>query len=106
MKDQPLIAPASTEEINVIEYAKNHSGATQRGYKGGRAFLNSGSDGGEVLPRVDENGADITYREYDIHPYTKGVNRGTERVVVGSDGKAYYTKDHYKTFTPIVKQNK
>lgn len=31
-------------------------------------------------------------------PPQNGATRGNERMVVGSDGKAYYTRDHYKTF--------
>ncbi|MBK6871584.1 MAG: hypothetical protein IPK24_17880 [Kineosporiaceae bacterium] len=34
----------------------------------------------------------------DVNPYTKGVDRGTERIVTGSDGSAYRTNDHYDTF--------
>ncbi|WP_245581263.1 ribonuclease domain-containing protein [Propionicicella superfundia] len=40
----------------------------------------------------------VAYREWDVNPYTKGVNRGTERIVTGSDGSAYWTGDHYDTF--------
>ena len=43
----------------------------------------------------------ITYREWDVDPYQKGVNRGAERIVIGSDGRAYYTNNHYGTFTLI-----
>ena len=51
------------------------------------------------MPRKDANGNPITYREYDINPAPQnGATRGNERMVVGSDGKAYYTRDHYKTF--------
>jgi len=31
----------------------------------------------------------------------KGTRRDAERIVIGSDGKKYYTNDHYKTFTEI-----
>lgn len=54
-----------------------------------------------MLPRADAAGRPITYKEYDVHPYQPGVNRGPERLVVGSDGKAYYTNDHYTTFTAV-----
>jgi guanyl-specific ribonuclease Sa len=53
-----------------------------------------------MLPKRDSNGKPITYKEYDINPEPKhGSDRGKERMVIGSDGKAYYTRDHYKTFT-------
>ena len=41
------------------------------------------------------------YREYDINPYVKGQNRGTERIVVGDNGSVYYTNDHYGSSTKI-----
>lgn len=71
-------------------------GAPLPGYKGGRAFENRGP--GMKLPGSGPNGS-ITYREWDVNPYTKGVNRGSERLVMGSDGSAYYTTNHYDTFT-------
>lgn len=40
----------------------------------------------------------VTYREWDVKPYVKGVARGPERIVTGSDGSAYWTGDHYDTF--------
>lgn len=85
----------------VIEYAKNHNGATQHGYKGGSVFVNDGRDNSEILPTEDADGNPITYREYDVNPNEKFVDRGTERVVMGSDGKNYYTKDHYKSFSEV-----
>lgn len=86
---------------NVVDYARSKNGAAQPGYKGGRTFENNGSQGGETLPIKDNRGNVITYREYDVNPYTKGQDRGSERVVIGSDGKAYYTNNHYQTFTEI-----
>ena len=55
----------------------------------------------ETLAHIKKTGNPITYKEYDVNPQQTGVNRGTERIVIGSDGKAYYTDDHYHTFTPI-----
>jgi len=43
----------------------------------------------------------ITYRECDVNPYVKGQNRGPERIVTGSDGSAYFTSDHYSSFTQM-----
>lgn len=43
----------------------------------------------------------VTYTEYDINPYN-GYQRDGERIVVGSNGKYYYTGDHYQTFTEIT----
>ncbi len=88
-----------SEAITVVEFAQSHDGAAQPGYVGSRTFANDGRGGGEVLPQTAADGSAIVYKEYDIHPRQKGVNRGAERVVLGSDGSSYYTSDHYRTFT-------
>ncbi len=75
--------------------------ATLKGWKGGRVYENDGRDGGETLPTTDANGNSVTYKEYDVWPKVPGQGRGTDRVVVGSDKTAYYTDDHYKSFTQI-----
>ncbi len=77
------------------------TGSAPAGYKGGGKFSNDGRGGGAVLPKAAPDGAPIAYKEYDVNPYSPGVNRGAERIVIGSDGRAYYTGDHYKTFTEI-----
>ncbi|MFB7235008.1 ribonuclease domain-containing protein [Streptomyces sp. NPDC056269] len=46
-------------------------------------------------------GDGVTFSEYDVNPYVKGVNRGGERLVVGTDGSAYYTADHYFNWSKI-----
>ncbi len=94
-----ILRGVPTDAIKAANYAKLHSGAAQPGYVGDRPFANDGRDGGQVLPKTTPDGTAITYREYDTHPYTKGVNRGAERIVIGSDGSVWYTNDHYKTFT-------
>jgi guanyl-specific ribonuclease Sa len=72
-------------------------GSPLPGYKGGREFLNDGSQGASVLPR----GNGVTYREWDVNPKVRGVDRGGERLVTGSDGSAWYTNDHYQSFFRI-----
>ncbi|MCC6999739.1 MAG: DUF4157 domain-containing protein [Deltaproteobacteria bacterium] len=82
----------------VLEKVRAGGGNAPTGYKGGIQFKNDGRGGGTVLPRADAEGQPISYREYDVNPYQKGVNRGAERLVIGSDGRAYFTADHYRTF--------
>ncbi len=77
------------------------TGAAPAGYKGGSAFANDGRAAGQVLPKSGPGGGPITYKEWDVNPYTKGVNRGAERLVTGSDGSVWYTSDHYTTFTKV-----
>lgn len=85
----------------VLDEIKNSNGSPPSGYKGGKIFKNDARGGGQSLPKADANGRPITYREYDVHPHQSGVNRDAERIVRGSDGRAYYSNDHYKTFTKI-----
>lgn len=77
------------------------TGQAPKGYRGGGTFDNDGRGGGQILPTKTANGDPITYREWDVNPYAKGVNRGPERLVTGSDGSAYYTADHYLTFQRV-----
>ena len=88
-----------SEAEQAADYAQANNGAAQPGYVGNRPFANDGRGGGQVLPRTTPDGQPITYREYDVNPYTPGVNRGAERVVIGSDGSRWYTDNHYRTFT-------
>jgi guanyl-specific ribonuclease Sa len=79
----------------------DETGKPLKDYEGGRTFLNLGKNGEESLPRRDSRGKAISYHEWDVNPHIPGRNRGTERLITGSDGSAYYTADHYKTYTKI-----
>ncbi len=67
------------------------------GYVGGTVFSNREKN----LPQDDSVGNPIQYQEWDVNPKIPGQNRGTERIVTGSDGRSWYTNDHYQTFTQI-----
>ncbi|HVI43713.1 MAG TPA: ribonuclease domain-containing protein [Chitinophaga sp.] len=69
-------------------------GTPPPGYVGGTTFQNREG----LLPKYDSRGVRITYKEYDVNKYVQGVNRGPERIVLGSDGSRYYTSDHYASF--------
>jgi len=84
----------------VLRYIDEHHRAPE-GYEGGREFHNAGASGHRGLAQTDANGKAITYREWDVNPKERGVNRGAERLVTGSDGSAYYTDDHYRTFDKV-----
>ncbi len=81
---------------NVLEYIKAH-GKAKDGYVGGRTFGNRE----KILPKVDSQGKKIRYQEWDVNRKIQGKNRGAERMVTGSDGRSWYTSDHYKSFTEI-----
>ncbi|MCA9091421.1 MAG: hypothetical protein KDA90_22630, partial [Planctomycetaceae bacterium] len=91
------IPQKATDTLNTIR----QTNAAPKGYKGGATFANDGRGGGQVLPKSDSAGKPITYREFDVNPYQKGVNRGAERIVIGSDGRSYFTNNHYRTFTEL-----
>ena len=80
---------------DTISQIKNNKGNPPDGFKGGKVYKNEPLDGEELLPDG------ITYKEYDVHPYQKGVRRGMERIVIGEDGSIWYTQDHYQTFIRI-----
>ncbi|MFO0775286.1 MAG: ribonuclease domain-containing protein [Nitrospiraceae bacterium] len=85
---QPDGIPAKV--LEVLEYVTSHEGRPPAGYVGGRSFENRE----QRLPRG-------RYREYDVNPKVPGQNRGAERLVIERSGKAFYTDDHYRTFTPV-----
>jgi ribonuclease T1 len=75
----------------VLEAIQKRHGEVLPGYVGGRWFQNRE----RRLPPGQ-------YREYDVNPRVPGRNRGAERLVIEqATGKAYYTDDHYRTFTPM-----
>ena len=94
----PRGVPAKVE--TALKYIDEHHSARE-GYEGGRTFLNLGRAGEEKLPARDARGKPIKYQEWDVNPRVPGKNRGPERLVTGSDGSAYYTDDHYRTFKKV-----
>lgn len=79
-----------------LTYIRQH-GDAPAGFVGGRVFGNYEG----ILPRFDQRRKRIVYREWDVHPRAEGRNRGTERLVTGNDGRAWYTADHYRTFVEV-----
>lgn len=69
--------------------------ANAPGTRGGDRFGNRENR----LPGRDANGGPITYQEWDVNPKQRNRSRDAERIVTGSDGSAWYTGDHYATFT-------
>jgi guanyl-specific ribonuclease Sa len=81
----------------VLKYIKENNRAMPN-YVGGRIFTNRQ----KVLP-FEANGERIEYQEWDVNEKIEGRNRGTERICTGSDGRSWYTNDHYKSFTLMNK---
>ncbi|MEE3849903.1 ribonuclease domain-containing protein [Gordonia sp. LSe1-13] len=67
------------------------------GTRGGGVFRNNEG----LLPDFDSQGRPISYQEWDVNPKEPGRSRDAERIVTGSDGSAWYTDDHYRSFVPI-----
>ncbi|WP_378732420.1 ribonuclease domain-containing protein [Nocardia brasiliensis] len=65
------------------------------GTKGGGTWSNREG----TLPRTDAAGRPITYQEWDVNIKKPGQTRDAERIVTGSERSAWYTGDHYATFT-------
>jgi guanyl-specific ribonuclease Sa len=99
---EPVPAPpaAPQKAYDTLKEVES-TGSAPQGHVGGRRFQNDGRGGGQVLPKQAAEGSAIHYQEWDVNPKQAGVNRGSERLVTGSDGSAYYTGDHYRTFTKI-----
>jgi ribonuclease T1 len=99
--DNTVAPDAATNDIppKVYKLLKHvrENGEAPEGYVGGRIFQNRERH----LPSKDSNGQKIKYQEWDVNPKKRGKNRGTERLVTGSDGMAWYTNDHYQTFTAV-----
>ncbi len=76
---------------DLLEAIQQHEGKALPGYIGGGAFQNRE----RRLPPGH-------YREYDMNPRMRGRSRDAERIVIEQDtGRAYYTGNHYRTFTPL-----
>jgi ribonuclease T1 len=80
----------------VLEHIRANN-APMDGYVGGRRFGNYE----KRLPQKDGFNKRINYQEWDVNPKKQGRNRGAERLVTGSDGRAWYTNDHYDTFVEV-----
>lgn len=82
--------------IAVLEYVKkNH--ASPDGYVGGKHFGNYE----HLLPERDAAGNKIYYQEWDINPDKPNKSRGPQRLVTGSDGRSWYSGNHYASFTEV-----
>lgn len=89
-------SPIPAKVYKVLEHIKQH-GEAPDGYVGGRVFQNRE----RRLATKDAQGKKIQYQEWDVNPKIRGQNRGTERLVTGSDGRAWFTNDHYQTFIEV-----
>lgn len=85
------------DQARVVLRSVRHHGQAPEGVEGGRHFGNFE----HRLPEQDASGKPLRYQEWDLWPKVRGRNRGAERLVTGSDGRAWYTGDHYRTFIEV-----
>lgn len=93
---QNKLTGAPDHALRTLDFVLKN-GEAPPGFVGGRTFQNREKQ----LPKADAQGKKIQYREWDVHEKEPGRNRGPERLVTGSDGSAYYTANHYKTFKKL-----
>ncbi|MBS0040638.1 hypothetical protein KEM39_11060, partial [Neisseria sp. Marseille-Q1983] len=73
-----------------------------RGKKEATPFKNKNPDRTRPLP------IGVCYTEHDYEPEPtnaqrkNGADRGKKRIVIGDNGKIYYTSDHYRTFVEVI----
>lgn len=97
--DNQLSLAIPQKVYKILAYVRAHHRAMDD-YVGGRTFHNRE----KLLPQKDGHGQTIRYQEWDVNPKVAGQNRGAERLVTGSDGRAWFTSDHYQTFIEIRKE--
>ena len=85
--------------FELLAYVRKNNRAPE-GYVGGRKFGNFE----KLLPQKNKVGEPIQYREWDVNPKQAGQNRGSERLVTGSDDRAWYTRNHYNSFVEVKKK--
>ena len=84
------------EAFAVLAYVRQHHEAPP-GHVGGRRFGNFEGR----LPRMDGRGRKMFYQEWDVFPKVRGRSRGVHRLITSEDGRAWYTPNHYETFTEL-----
>ena len=108
-------------EETVQKVVKDGAPPNRLGANEGRNFDNIPEEGegiGNILPTADVKGGNITYTEMDFMPPRPKIDkdgkvilkadgepemtRGTERLVIGSNGSIYLTLDHYHTFILLI----
>ncbi|NKY50504.1 ribonuclease domain-containing protein [Nocardia vermiculata] len=91
----PGVPDHAYDTLAEIDAGRWPDSADAPGTKGGDRWGNREGN----LPKTDDNGKSVKYQEWDVNPKQRGQGRDAERIVTSSDGKAYYTADHYRTFT-------
>ena len=86
----------ANELRELADKIKSNNGTPPKGYKGGKKYKNVPKT--MTAQKLPDG---VNYKEYDIFPKEKNINRGDKRLVIGDDGSVWYTDDHYATFKKI-----
>ncbi|BDH58828.1 ribonuclease domain-containing protein [Tsukamurella sp. PLM1] len=89
----PQRVAATLARIDAGTWPPNDGSGTQ----GGRHFGNFEGR----LPKTGANGRPAKYTEWDVNVKKPGRGRDAERIITSADGGAWYTLDHYESFTRI-----
>ncbi|KAA0022702.1 ribonuclease domain-containing protein [Antrihabitans cavernicola] len=89
------VPAAATATLSKIDDGSWPESANAPGTNGGTTWQNREHN----LPAKDSAGKAVKYQEWDVNPKKRGQSRDAQRIITGSDGSAWYTGDHYKTFT-------
>lgn len=93
--------PVPQKAWDAYNYYQRH-GNNPPGYWDAGRYANDGRGGMPTLPRRTTSGAPISYTEHDVNEFVSKRARGLQRLLIGSDGSAYYTGTHYQNFTTMI----
>jgi ribonuclease T1 len=86
------LALTTGNDLSTNKGASLAPGKRSYGFHGGR----------ELKAQLGGGGQALNFTEYDVNPKKNGQSRDSERIITGSDGRVWYTDDHYNTFTEIL----
>ncbi len=100
-----MAKPSKAKALSITDASKTKLSKKKGGKlkPGDRHFSKHG--GKELKAQLKSEGDQnipTSFMEYDVNPKQAGQGRDAERIVVGSDGRMWYTGDHYKTFEEIT----
>jgi len=88
--------PIPKKAYDILERIKKNGGRPPGGHIKPSLFKNIPREPGETeIPNPDK---EVEYIRYDVDPNYEDSKRGRERIVIGSDGSAWYTPDHYRNW--------
>ncbi|GAC57004.1 putative guanyl-specific ribonuclease [Gordonia hirsuta DSM 44140 = NBRC 16056] len=93
----PAVPARVTAILALIDAGQWPDAANAPGTQGGRTFGNYEG----LLPTTGPDGRRLRFQEWDVNPKKPGRGRDAERIVTANDGSAWYTLDHYRSFTQI-----